>query len=141
VARHGHKPVVNYVRVFGCLTFVKELNNVGKLNDHSSPGVFIGYAEGAKAYRVLDLVTRCVRVAHNVVFDEGRGWAWDKATDDGTAVALHDFTIEYTWAAGVGGASSASSPSAPPRSPSPNSGEVESSSVAVQTTPAIYPTT
>lgn len=31
------------------------------------PDVFIAYAEGAKAYRILD-------VARDVVFDEGRGW-------------------------------------------------------------------
>ena len=51
--------MVSYLHVFGCLTFVKELNHVGKLDDRSSPGVFIGYVEGAKAYRVLDPVTSC----------------------------------------------------------------------------------
>ena len=74
-AWHGRKPAVSYLRVFGCLAFVKELNHVGKLDDRSSPGVFIGYAEGAKAYRVLDPATRRMRVARDVVFDEGRGWA------------------------------------------------------------------
>ena len=46
-------------------------------------GVFIGYAEGAKAYHVLDPATWRVRVLCDVVFDEGRGWAWDKVVDDG----------------------------------------------------------
>jgi len=50
-------PTVSYLRIFGCLAFVKELNYVGKLDDRSSPGVFIGYAEGAKAYRMLNLAT------------------------------------------------------------------------------------
>jgi hypothetical protein len=80
------------------------LNHIGKLDDHSSPGAFTGYAEGAKAYRVLDIATWRVRVAHDVVFDEGRGWAWDKAVDDGSTAALSDFTIEYAWAGGVEGA-------------------------------------
>jgi hypothetical protein len=35
--------------------------------------VFIGYAEGAKAYRIYDLVSQRVRVIRDVVFDEGRG--------------------------------------------------------------------
>jgi hypothetical protein len=64
---------VSHLRVLGCLAFVKELNHVGKLDDQSTPGVFIGYAEGAKAYRVLDPTTRHVRVTRDVVFDERRG--------------------------------------------------------------------
>ena len=100
-ALHGCKLVVSYLHIFGCLALVKELNPVGKLNDCSSPGVFIGYAEGAKAYRMLDLATRCVHVALDVVIDEGHGWAWDKVMDDGSATALRDFTIEYAWAGGA----------------------------------------
>jgi hypothetical protein len=60
-AWHRRKPTVSYLRVFGCLTFVKELNHIGKLDDRSSPGVFIGYAEGAKTYCVLDQATRRAR--------------------------------------------------------------------------------
>jgi hypothetical protein len=71
-AWHGRKPAVSHLRVFGCLAFVKELNHVGKLDDRSTPGVFIGYAEGAKAYRVLDPATRRVRITRDVAFDEGR---------------------------------------------------------------------
>ena len=81
-AWHGRKLIVNYLCIFGCLTFVKELNHVGKLDDRSSPGVFIGYAEGAKANHVLNHMTWRVCVACDVVFDEGRGWAWDKAVDE-----------------------------------------------------------
>jgi hypothetical protein len=80
---------------------LSELNHVGKLDDRSLPGVFISYAEGAKAYHVLDPVKRHVRVARDVVFDEGRGWAWNKAVDDGSATALCDFTVEYAWAGGA----------------------------------------
>ena len=74
-AWHGRKPAVSYLRIFGYLAFVKELNLIGKLDDRSSPEVFIGYVEGAKAYRVPDPTTRRGRVARDVVFDEGRGWA------------------------------------------------------------------
>jgi hypothetical protein len=48
-AWHGRKLAVNYLCVFDWLAFVKELNHVSKLDDRSSPEVFIGYAEGAKA--------------------------------------------------------------------------------------------
>jgi hypothetical protein len=81
-AWHGRKPTVSHLRVFDCLTFAKELGHIGKLDDRSTPGMFIGYVEGSKAYHILDPGTQRVRTTHNIVFDEGR-WGWDKAVDDG----------------------------------------------------------
>jgi hypothetical protein len=72
-AWHGRAPAVGHLRTFGCLAFTKELNQVKKLDDRSRPGVFIGYADSAKAYRVLDPETQRVRVSRDVVFDENRG--------------------------------------------------------------------
>ena len=66
--------MVTHLRFFGCLAFAKELNHVGKLDDRSTPRVFIGYVEGVKAYRILDSATQCIRISHDIVFDEGRGW-------------------------------------------------------------------
>ena len=43
------------------------------MDDRGKPSVFIGYAEGAKAYRILDPTTQCVRISRDVIFDEGRG--------------------------------------------------------------------
>jgi transposase InsO family protein len=73
-AWHGRKPAVSHLRVFGCLIFSKELGHISKLDDRSTTGVFIGYAEGSKAYRILDPGIQCVRTTRDVVFDEGRGW-------------------------------------------------------------------
>jgi hypothetical protein len=69
-AWHGQKPAVSHLRVFGCRAFVKQLGHVDKLADRSRVGVFIGYAEGAKVYRILDPVARQVCSAHDVMFDE-----------------------------------------------------------------------
>jgi hypothetical protein len=74
-AWHGRKPSVSHLRVFGCLAFTKELGHIGKLDNKRTPGVFISYAKGSKAYRILDPGTLCVRTTRDVVFDEGRGWA------------------------------------------------------------------
>jgi hypothetical protein len=60
-AWHGCKLAVSHLWVFGCLTFAKELDHIGKLDDKSTLGVFIGYAEGSKAYRILDPGTQRVR--------------------------------------------------------------------------------
>jgi hypothetical protein len=73
-AWHWCKPTVSHLRVFGCLTFGKELGHIGKLNDMSTSGVFISYAEGSKTYRILDPGTQRVHTMRDVVFDEGRGW-------------------------------------------------------------------
>jgi hypothetical protein len=68
-AWHGRKPAVSHLRVFDCLTFAKELGHIGKLDDMSTPGVFIGYVEGSKAYSILDPGTQRVRTTRDVVFD------------------------------------------------------------------------
>jgi hypothetical protein len=49
---------VNHLRVFGCRAFVKQLSHVDKLADRSHDGVFIGYADGANAYHILDPAAR-----------------------------------------------------------------------------------
>jgi hypothetical protein len=118
-AWHGRKPAVSHLRVFSCLAFTKELGHIGKLDDRSTLGVFIGYAKGSKAYRILDPGTLCVRTARDVVFDEGRGWALDKAVDDGTTLTYDDFTIEYVHFEGAGGVGdpSPSKPTPAPKSP------------------------
>ncbi|KAK3121821.1 hypothetical protein QOZ80_8BG0661360 [Eleusine coracana subsp. coracana] len=138
-AWHGRKPAVGYLRVFGCLTFVKELNHVGKLDDRSTPGVFIGYADGVMGYRILDPRTQRVRVARDVVFDKGRGWAWGKTVDDGTLSTTSDFIVEYVHFEGAGGAGSSPSPSVPPSapaSPAPSPSPSTSTPQASPRTPA-----
>jgi hypothetical protein len=101
-AWHGRKPAVSHLRVFDCLTFAKELGHIGKLDDRSTPGMFIGYVEGSKAYHILDPGTQRVRTTHNIVFDEGRGWGWDKAVDDGSTPTYDNFAVEYVHFKGAG---------------------------------------
>jgi hypothetical protein len=71
-AWHGHTPTVSYLKTFGCVTYTKDLGQLRKLDDCGKSGVFISYAEGAKAYRILDPMTQRVRVSRDVIFDEGR---------------------------------------------------------------------
>jgi hypothetical protein len=104
-AWHGRKLTVSHLCIFGCLAFIKELNHVGKLDDRSTPGVFISYTEGAKAYRVLDPTTRHVRITRDVVFDEGRRWTWGKMVDDGSTPTTSDFIIDYVHFKEAGGGS------------------------------------
>jgi hypothetical protein len=145
-AWHGRKPVVSHLRVFGCLAFTKELGHIDKLDDRSTPGVFISYAEGSKAYHILDPGTQRVRTTRDVVFDEGRGWAWDKAVDDGTTPTYDDFTIEYVHFEGAGGVGNSSpsrstlAPKSPP-TPAPRSPASATRSSSPPRTPATTPAT
>jgi hypothetical protein len=43
-----------------------------------------------------------VRTTRDVVFDEGRGWAWDKEVDDGSTPTYDNFTVEYVHFEGAG---------------------------------------
>jgi hypothetical protein len=117
-AWHGRKPAVNHLRVFDCRAFVKQLGHIDKLADRSRAGVFISYAEGAKAYHILDPAARQVCTACDVVFDEARGWDW---TETMGAPPAADFIVEYIYA-GASGAVAAARPasSRAPSSPTPS---------------------
>jgi hypothetical protein len=105
-AWHGRKPTVSHLRVFGCLAFAKELGHIDKLDDRSTSEVFISYTEGSNAYRILDPGTQRVRTMRDVVFDEGRGWTWDKAVNGGSTLTYDNFTVEYVHLKGAGGVGS-----------------------------------
>jgi transposase InsO family protein len=65
-AYHGRIPAVGFVK--------NKRSGLKKLDDRSVPLVFIGYSEGAKAYRMLELGKGRVHVSRDVFFDENRGW-------------------------------------------------------------------
>jgi hypothetical protein len=71
---HQRTPMIRHIRTFSCLAYAKEMNDVRKLSDKRIPGMFISYAEGVKVHHILNPVTRCVRTARDVIFDEGHGW-------------------------------------------------------------------
>jgi hypothetical protein len=60
--------------MFSYRAFVKQLRHVDKIADRSHAWVFIGYAEGAKAYHILDPIARQVCLVCDVMFDEAHGW-------------------------------------------------------------------
>ena len=47
-----------------------------KLEDRSSPMVFIGYEVMTKAYLYFDPVNASVHISRDVVFEEGAKWDW-----------------------------------------------------------------
>ena len=70
-AWYGHKASVSFLRTFNCIGHVRKTKpNLTKLEDRTTPTVFLGYVEGAKAYRLYDPRGGKVVVSHDVVFNE-----------------------------------------------------------------------
>ncbi|GJT46708.1 putative ribonuclease H-like domain-containing protein [Tanacetum coccineum] len=79
----GHKPIISYIRPFGChVTILDTLSVLGKFDGKSDEGFLVGYSLNSKAYRVYNLVTKRVEVNMHVNFLEdkpnvkGVGYRW-----------------------------------------------------------------
>ncbi|GJS57544.1 retrovirus-related pol polyprotein from transposon TNT 1-94 [Tanacetum coccineum] len=79
----GHKPIISYIRPFGChVTILDTLSVLGKFDRKSDEGFLVGYSLNSKAYRVYNLVTKRVEVNLHVNFLEekpnvkGVGYRW-----------------------------------------------------------------
>ncbi|GJR27256.1 putative ribonuclease H-like domain-containing protein [Tanacetum coccineum] len=69
----GHKPIISYIRPFGChVTILDTLSVLGKFNGKSDEGFLVGYSLNSKAYRVYNLVTKRVEVNLHVNFLEDK---------------------------------------------------------------------
>ncbi|KAI4387537.1 hypothetical protein MLD38_005363 [Melastoma candidum] len=96
-AWHKRKPSVHHLRTFGCVAHVKNLGpGIHKISDRSTPGVFVGYEEGAKAYRVYDPVEKRLYVTRDVVFEEHRAWNWEIVDGSETGTTPATFIVIYT---------------------------------------------
>jgi hypothetical protein len=67
----GIKPEVGHLRIFGCLVYIhvpKEKRT--KMEPSGKKGVFVGYNENSKAYRIYVLGQRQIEVSRDVTFHE-----------------------------------------------------------------------
>ena len=70
-AWYGRKLSVSFLWTFGCIGHIRMTKLVlTKLEDRSTPRVFLGYMEGTKVYRLYDPHGDKVLVLRDVVFDE-----------------------------------------------------------------------
>jgi hypothetical protein len=65
---------------------------LSKMEDRSTPMVFLGYDEGSEAYRLYDVVGGKVVVSRDVVFNEVATWSWEEPTT-GEARGVSDIFI------------------------------------------------
>jgi hypothetical protein len=104
------------MRTFGCVAHVKKGNKrLGKLEDRSTPMVFIRYEHGSKVWWFYDPVTKRVHVSRDAIFEEDRAWSWDEEDcSDG-----EPFKIEFVPVDGMNRGGVVAWPDAPQVAPSP----------------------
>ncbi|KAH9651466.1 Integrase catalytic domain-containing protein [Citrus sinensis] len=79
------KPNIGYFKVFGCKCFILNTkDNLGKFDPKSDVGIFLGYSNSSKAYRVYNKRTLVVEESMHVTFDESNPSSTEKgvANDD-----------------------------------------------------------
>jgi len=67
----GRRPNISYFHQFGCTYYI--LDNklyLKKFDVKAQRGIFLGYSERSKAYRVYNLETLCVEESMHVKFDD-----------------------------------------------------------------------
>lgn len=62
---------MSYIKVFGCMAyyFIPKINR-SKLSPRARKGIFMGYCEDSRSYRVYDPEHRKINIIRNVKFDE-----------------------------------------------------------------------
>ncbi|KAI4313237.1 hypothetical protein L6164_026230 [Bauhinia variegata] len=75
----GYKPDLQNLEIFGCVCFsyVPQVKR-DKLDKKAEPGVFIGYSNTSKAYRIFQPQNGKILVSRDVKFMEDQQWSWEK---------------------------------------------------------------
>ena len=80
----GKKPEVGHFRIFGSLTYSHvPLEKRTKLEPTAEKGIFVGYDETAKAFRIYLPSQRKVVVRRDVKFEEERAFRRSRESEQG----------------------------------------------------------
>jgi hypothetical protein len=93
---YGRRPSIHYLRVFGCVVYVKDTKpNLKKLEDRGQKMIFVGYERGSKAYRAYDPITKHIIDTRDVVFNESTRWSWTGDEDGIELIGDNMFNVQY----------------------------------------------
>ena len=69
---HGRKSNLSHLRAFGCVAYMHiPKTDSSKLDSKSLKCKLVGYSDTQKAFRLLDPVSKKVKISRDVIFDEG----------------------------------------------------------------------
>ena len=68
----GKKPSLAHFKIFGtrCFVHINDKKNIDKFEAKSEPGIFLGYSETSRAYRIYNLKNDTVEESPHVIFNE-----------------------------------------------------------------------
>ena len=67
----GKKPEVSHLKIFGCPVFIHiPKDKINKLEPSGKKGIFVGYGEVSKAFRIYILGHHHIEISRDVTFDE-----------------------------------------------------------------------
>ena len=79
------------------MAHVKRLGpGIDKLADRSTPAIFVGYEEGAKAYRAYDPSSKRVIITRDVTFEEQREWDWATTANGDATPTVEHLVVTYS---------------------------------------------
>jgi len=90
----GWKPNISYFHQFGCTCYI--LNNkvyLKKFDAKAQKGIFLGYFERSKAYRLHNSETHCVEESMHVRFDDKEPW---DETPEQVDIAVSEDSNDYS---------------------------------------------
>ncbi|KAI5383953.1 hypothetical protein KIW84_071078 [Lathyrus oleraceus] len=93
----GEQENSDRLKVFGCITYYLVKDN--KLDNRATKAIFLGYAKGAKGYRVWSVEDYKFMISRDVTFDEKYMVALSKAMEpnDGDMTILNKQVIEIEY--------------------------------------------
>nr|GFA60708.1 retrovirus-related Pol polyprotein from transposon TNT 1-94 [Tanacetum cinerariifolium] len=69
----GRSPALSFMRPFGCnVSILNTLDQLGKFDEKSDEGIFVGYSTTSKAFRVYNIRTRKVEENLHITFLENK---------------------------------------------------------------------
>ena len=84
---YGRKPDVSNMRVFGSLCYVHiPVSERQKLDAKSYKGIFAGYPEGTKGYKVYNISTGKFARTRNVIFEENKFHSFESPIPNATEI-------------------------------------------------------
>jgi hypothetical protein len=66
----GKPPNLTYLHPFGCQAIYLLNRSAGKFWSRGAAGIFLGYGEGHRSFRVLDEETGNVHITHHIKFND-----------------------------------------------------------------------